>query len=101
MAALVQEIDSVVELAEESAHDAIRTGRYAAAETISEHITRGLLEARTYAEANMPRVPQVAAGIANAAAVASDLTDDDPELAPLLSALRRLRETANQAARRF
>lgn len=98
---MVQEIDSVIELAEDAAHDAIRGRRYAVADAISEQISRNLLEARTYTESGMPHVPQVTSGIANAAAVASDLADNDADLAQLLSALRRLRESVNQAVRRY
>ena len=98
---LVEEIDSVLELAEQAAHDAIRASNHKVADTISERISANLLEARTYTEAHMPSVPQVTSGIANAAATASDLADTDPEYAPLLSALRRLRESANRAARGF
>lgn len=98
---LVEEIDSALELAEQAAHDAIRGGNYQVADSISELISRNLLEARTYTEANMPSMPQVTSGIASAAATASDLADSDPEFAPLLSALRRLRESANQATRGF
>lgn len=101
MKSLVVEIDSAVDLAEQAAHNAIRVGKFNVADTISERISRNLLEARTYTEANMPNVPQVTDGIANAAATASDLADADPDFAPLLSALRRLRESANQAARGY
>ena len=99
MKSLVAELDAVLELAESLAHDAIRMSDYQVADTISDLISRNLLEARTYTEAGMASDSQVMSGIANAAATASDLADADPEFAPLLSALRRLRESANQAAR--
>ena len=99
MKSLVAELDATLELAETLAHDAIRVSDFAVADRISDLISRNLLEARTYAESNMASVPEVAAGIAAAAAAASDLADDDADFAPLLSALRRLRESANQAAR--
>ena len=98
---LFEEINSVIELAEQSAHDAIRHGRFGAAETVSERISANLLDARTYVESGMPAVPQVANGIGSAAAAASDLADSDSDFGPLLSALRRLRESANRAAKGY
>ena len=91
---LTDAIVDAIETAEELALTSVTRGDYTQSEIISERLTPSLMQARIYAEINMISAPEIASGIAEATAVASDLADIDAKYAPLLSMLRRLREAA-------
>ena len=95
-AELTVAISDAIETAEELALSSVALGDNSQSEIISERLTPPLMQAKMYAEINMVSAPEVGGGIAEATAVASDLSDIDAKYSPLLSALRRLREAISR-----
>lgn len=89
-------IGEAIQTAEELALTSVARGDYSHSDIISERLTPSLMQAKMYAEIGMTSAPEIWAGIAEATAVASDLSDIDPKFSPLLSMLRRLREAVSR-----
>ena len=93
---VLNSLERVVQMAEEMA--VLRPERRPR-ERIGEELIPALYAARTYLELGRIKEPTVGQSLVKASLVANDLADDDPSYAPLYSALRVLREEAQQAAR--
>ena len=95
-AELTETIAEAIETAEALALTSVARGDFAQSEVISERLTPNLMQAKLYAEISMTSVPEIRSGIAEAAAVTSDLADMDSKYSPLLSMLQRLREAVSR-----
>lgn len=93
---VLESLERIVRMAEEIA--VLRPERRPR-ERIGEELIPALYSARTYLEVGRIKEPAVGQNLVMASLVAYDLADDDPTYAPLYSALRVLREEAQQAAR--